>query len=81
MIEPSATTGNAHRNQDASTEFLEPAEFCRLLLSRKRLVRVDSTGDQVRILLDRSTGKRYQIDQRRLDQFVEGERPRRMAGR
>ena len=80
MIEPSVTTGKAFTNQDTSTEFLEPAEFCRLLLSRKRLVRVDSTGGDVRILLDRSTGKRYQIDERRLDQFVEGREWRAAAG-
>ena len=80
MIEPSATTGSAFTNQGTTTEFLEPAEFCRLLLSRKRLVRVDSTGGQVRILLDRSTGKRYQIDGGQLDQFVEGRHWRAAAG-
>jgi hypothetical protein len=50
---------------------LEAAEFCKLLLSRSRLVRIDQPGGDTRLLFDSNSGKTYRIDVSKLDQYVE----------
>lgn len=50
---------------DDST-FVQSEEFLSLLLSRRDVVRVDSPSGEIRGLLDRSTGKRYLIEQSKL---------------
>jgi hypothetical protein len=55
----------ALRERTAST-FVQREEFCRLLLSCRRMVRADEPAVQVRGLLDMETGMRYLIEQERL---------------
>ncbi|HVV71405.1 MAG TPA: hypothetical protein VHI52_07895 [Verrucomicrobiae bacterium] len=50
---------------------LEAAEFCKLLLSRSSLVRIDQPGGNTRLLFDPTTGKTYRIDVSKLDHYVE----------
>jgi hypothetical protein len=50
---------------------LEAAEFCKLLLSRSSLVRIDQPGGNTRLLFDSASGKTYRIDVSKLDQYVE----------
>jgi hypothetical protein len=46
--------------------FVQRDEFCRLLLSCKRMVRADEPADQLRGLLDIETGMRFLIEQEKL---------------
>jgi len=46
--------------------FVQRDEFCKLLLSSKKLIRSDEPGASVRGLLDLETGKRYLIEQENL---------------
>ena len=55
----------------ANEDELEAAEFCKLLLSRSRLVRIDQPGGDTRLLFDSTSGKTYRIDVSKLDQYVE----------
>ena len=50
----------------SDTTFVQRDEFCRLLLSCKRLVRADEPADQIRGLLDVDTGMRFLIQQEQL---------------
>ena len=50
---------------------LDPAEFCRLLLSRKHLIRDDRTGGSAMGLIDPISGERFKVDGSRLDRFIE----------
>jgi len=56
------------RAKDASDDstFVQSDEFLSLLLSRRDVVRVDTPDGEIRGLLDRSTGKRYMIEQAKL---------------
>ena len=57
--------------QKTGAEVLDPAEFCRLILSRKHLLRDNRTGSSAMALIDPISGERYQVDGDRLDQFIE----------
>lgn len=46
--------------------FVQRDEFCRLLLSYKRMVRSDEPDVHVRGLLDTETGTRFLIEQEKL---------------
>ncbi|HVT28160.1 MAG TPA: hypothetical protein VHE81_09100 [Lacipirellulaceae bacterium] len=46
--------------------FVRRDEFCRLLLSNKKLVRSDEPGVRLRGLLDLESGERYLIEQEEL---------------
>jgi hypothetical protein len=48
------------------SSLVQPNEFLRLLLGRRKLVRSDSMGGTVRGLLDVQTGKRYLIEEEAL---------------
>jgi hypothetical protein len=48
------------------SKFVPREEFCRLLLSCKRMVRVDEPAHQIRGLLDVDTGMRFFIEQEEL---------------
>ncbi len=46
--------------------FVEPSEFCRLLNSRRRMVRCDELSVGVRGVLDTETGVRFLVETERL---------------
>jgi hypothetical protein len=46
--------------------FVEPDEFCRLLLSVRRMVRSDEPSVNLRGIRDLATGKRFLIEQEKL---------------
>lgn len=46
--------------------FVHREEFCRLLLSFKKLIRSDEPADRIRGLMDVESGERYLIDQEEL---------------
>lgn len=50
---------------------LEPAEFCRLLLSRRRLVRYDTLSSPACRLLDEASGEVFNVEEAKLDQYAE----------
>ena len=50
----------------AESSFVQRDEFCRLLLSSRKLVRADEPGGCVRGLLDVTTGTRFLIEQEKL---------------
>jgi hypothetical protein len=52
---------NGHR-----CRFVSPAEFCRLLLSRRRFVRSDVHGANLKGLFDPATGMRFFVEADRL---------------
>jgi hypothetical protein len=56
--EPSVPSAN-----DGRIKFVDRAEFSRLLISRKRLIRLDSTSVGESGLLDLDTGVRYVLQQ------------------
>jgi hypothetical protein len=58
-------------DQQENVQLLDPIEFCRLLLSRRHLVRRDRTNAGARTVVDRVSGKRYQVDAGHLDRFIE----------
>jgi hypothetical protein len=49
---------------------VDPAEFCKVLLSRRHVVRFDAPDGSMRGLLDVTTRELFQVDQELLDQFV-----------
>lgn len=57
--------------EERSTHHLDPAEFCRLLLSRRHLIRDNKTGASADAVIDPAAGKRYQVDLDRLNRFIE----------
>lgn len=57
--------------EERSTDHLDPAEFCRLLLSRRHLIRDNKTGATADAVVDPISGKRYQVDLDRLNRFIE----------
>jgi hypothetical protein len=59
------------KSQETNTCSLDPAEFCRLLLSRRRLVRANEISASANVVVDPLTGKRYHVDAGRLDRFLE----------
>lgn len=46
--------------------FVEPSEFCRLLNSRRRMVRCDELSVGVHGVLDTETGVRFMVEAERL---------------
>ena len=52
--------------ESTKLDFVQRDEFCKLLLSSKKLVRADEPRASVRGLLDVETGKRYLIEQENL---------------
>lgn len=58
-------------NQLTDTDSVDPAQFCRLLLSRQHLVRAPEISASANVVIDAVTGKRYRVDARRFDQFLE----------
>jgi len=62
-------------SQETNACSLDPAEFCQLLLSRRRLVRADEISASANVVIDPLTGERYHVDAGRLDRFLE-----RLAG-
>jgi hypothetical protein len=71
MCKPSLFGGFPAPVRCGQEDELDAAEFCRLLLSRSRLVRVDQPGGNTRLLFDSTSGKTYRIDVSKLDQYVE----------
>jgi hypothetical protein len=55
------------------SRLLEPEEFCRLLLSRRRLVRYDTLGSPDCRLLDETNGELFNVEESKLDRYVEKE--------
>lgn len=53
------------------SRLLEPEEFCRLLLSRRRLVRYDTLGSPDCRLLDETNGELFNVEESKLDRYVE----------
>ena len=49
-----------------NARFIEPEQFVRLLVSRKKLVRVDDKTAGIRGLFEPSTGKRFFIEEEKL---------------
>ena len=56
---------------EINTDVLDPAEFCRLLLSRRHLIRENTTGAAASAVVDPISGKRYRVDVDRLDRFLQ----------
>jgi len=52
--------------EGSDDRFVQRDEFCRLLLSTKRMVRSDEPRVQIRGLLDMETGTRFLIEQEKL---------------
>lgn len=52
---------------------LEPKEFCKMLLSRRRLVRCDKMGTDACRLLDETSGELFDVAVATLDEYVETE--------
>jgi hypothetical protein len=50
----------------ANCRFVDRGEFCRLLVSYRKLLRVDDAGADVHGLLEPSTGARYLIETEKL---------------
>ncbi|TWU22576.1 hypothetical protein Pla144_40360 [Bythopirellula polymerisocia] len=46
--------------------YVQPDEYCRLLLSWRKMVRVDAGDSEVCGLMDLQSGKRYAIERQRL---------------
>jgi hypothetical protein len=64
--------GGRDDNERALPEkLLEPAEFCRLLLSRRQLVRCQSAGSGMLGLLDPRTDEVFQVNVATLDRYTE----------
>jgi hypothetical protein len=63
--------GGPLASRQGNEDELEAAEFCKLLLSRSRLVRIDRPGGNTRQLFDSTSGKTYRIDVSKLDHYVE----------
>ena len=53
-----------------SHQFVDREEFCRLLVSRRGLERLDDPRARARGLLDRSTGVRFLIESERLQRVA-----------
>ena len=56
-----------------AARFLEPEEFCRLLLSRRRLVRLGTTNTHM-FLLDEASGDIVKVEEIQLKRYVETDR-------
>lgn len=68
-----AIVGHGERRRRAKpvpvqSNFVDPDEFLRLLLSRQVLVRSDPSKGNIRGLLDPITGRQFLIEQERLFQ-------------
>jgi hypothetical protein len=66
-----APTGTIHERRCALRKrseftFVQRDEFCKLLLSTKRMIRSDEPAVQLRGLLDMETGARFLIEQEKL---------------
>jgi hypothetical protein len=59
------------KNQETDAYSLDPAQFCRLLLSRRHLVRAHEISASANVVIDSVTGNRYHVDASRFDQFLE----------
>ncbi len=57
-----------HLNQSERRDltFVQPEEYCRLLLSWRKMTRVDEANSDFCGLLDLQSGKRYLIERQRL---------------
>lgn len=55
------------------SRLLEPDEFCKLLLSRRRLVRFDKKSTTACRLIDESTGEVFDVEEAELDKYIEKE--------
>jgi len=66
--ETTETIDNRRRAMRERSEFtfVQREEFCRLLLSTRRMVRSDEPDLRVRGLLDTETGTRFLIEQEKL---------------
>lgn len=51
---------------DSECRLVESVEFCKLILSRKRLQRIDQPATGLRGLLDLETGTRFMIEEQKL---------------
>ena len=51
---------------DSECRLVESVEFCKLILSRKRLQRSDQPATGLRELLDLETGTRFMIEEQKL---------------
>lgn len=65
LIETNERRRRSMHDRTNST-FVQREEFCRLLLSTRRLVRSDEPDINVRGLLDTETGDRFLIEQEKL---------------
>jgi hypothetical protein len=61
-----ATNTRRGRQQPTENIFVNRDEFCKLMLSYRKLVRSDEPGNRVRGLLDIESGERYLIEQEEL---------------
>ncbi len=67
MMLTEKTDGRRRAVRDrADFTYVQREEFCRLLLSTRRMVRSDEPDRNVRGLLDTETGKRFLIEQEKL---------------
>lgn len=71
MVFKAATVTGADKR--GPSRLLEPEEFCRLLLSRRRLVRYDKFGTHACRLLDETSGELFNVEESKLDRYVEKE--------
>jgi len=60
------TSTRRGRQQPMENIFVNRDEFCKLMLSYRKLVRADEPGNRVRGLLDVESGERYLIEQEEL---------------
>jgi hypothetical protein len=58
-------------HNEINTDQLDPADFCRLLLSRQHLIRDNAMGAAASAVVDPASGKRYRVDVDRLNRFLE----------
>src|SRR5262249_8123910 len=56
------------REENAAS--LDPAEFCQLLLSRKHLSRISQPTDSTNVIVDTTTGKRYEVEAGLLNRYI-----------
>jgi hypothetical protein len=69
-------TRGAEQSESSIGTFVGPDEFCRLLLSRRNLVRLHQPQPGMRGLLDPDTGKTFVIQEEILDRHLARRRRR-----
>ena len=68
--------GMSHQGLVERRQFIDPEEFCRLVVSMRSLTRCDDPEAGLRGLEDGETGERYFVEDLRLSSFMGSRYPR-----